>query len=128
MAVIADFESYPSWIKGMQSAEITAMGEDGRAERVRFALDVPPIRDKYTLGYVWHSDLEVSWGLVEATLLRSLDGVYRLRDLGNGSTEVTYELKLDLAVPIIGMLKRKGERILIETALKGLKTRVETLS
>jgi ribosome-associated toxin RatA of RatAB toxin-antitoxin module len=128
MTVIADVESYPSWIKGMQSAEIVAVGADGRAEQVRFALDVPPIRDRYTLAYVWHSELEVSWSLVEATLLRSLNGVYRLRDLGNGSTEVTYELTLDLAVPIIGMLKRKGERVLIETALKGLKTRVENLA
>jgi hypothetical protein len=112
----------------MQSAEIISVGPGGLAEQARFSLDVPPIRDRYTLAYVWHSDLEVSWSLVEATLLRSLNGVYRLRDLGNGSTEVTYELTLDLAVPIIGMLKRKGERILIETALKGLKTRVETLA
>jgi len=128
MAVIADVEQYPSWIKGQKSAEIVVPGADGRAEQVRFVLDVPPIKDKYTLAYVWHSDLEVTWTLVEATLLRSLNGAYRLRDLGNGSTEVTYDLTLDLSIPIIGMLKRKGEKVLIETALKGLKTRVESLA
>ncbi len=128
MAVIADFEHYPSWIKGMKSASVVVPGADGRAEQARFTLDVPPIKDSYTLAYVWHSDLEVTWTLVEATLLRSLDGAYRLRDLGNGSTEVTYDLTLDLSIPIIGMLKRKGEKVLIETALKGLKTRVESLA
>lgn len=128
MAVIADFPHYPAWIKGMRAAEVTAIGPDGRADRVRFVLDVPPIKDSYTLRYTWVSDTELSWTLVEATLLRSLDGVYRLRELGDGGTEVTYDLKLDLTVPIIGLLKRKGERILIDTALKGLKNRVESLA
>ena len=34
---------------------------------------------------------------------------------------------LDVSIPLIGMLKRKGEKILIDTALKGLKKRVEQL-
>jgi hypothetical protein len=59
--------------------------------------------------------------------LRALDGAYVLRDLGNGTTEVTYRLALDVTIPLIGMIKRKGEKILIETALRGLKTRVEAL-
>ncbi len=61
-------------------------------------------------------------------MLRSLDGAYELRDLGDGSTEVTYRLALDVSIPLIGMLKRKGEKILIDTALKGLKKRVESLA
>ncbi|MFT4264877.1 MAG: SRPBCC family protein [Nocardioides sp.] len=129
MDVIADFRAYPAWIKGMTSAEVTVPGSTGQPPaQVRFSLDVPPIKDSYTLAYDWRSGTEVSWTLVEATLLRSLDGVYRLRDLGNGTTQVTYELTLDLTVPIIGMLKRKGEKVLIETALKGLKRRVESLA
>ena len=59
-------------------------------------------------------------------MLRALDGAYVLRDLGSGSTEVTYRLALDVSIPLIGMLKRKGEKILIDTALKGLKKRVES--
>ena len=59
-------------------------------------------------------------------MLRSLDGAYVLRETGGGATEVTYRLALDLAIPLIGMLKRRGEKILIDTALKGLKKRVET--
>ena len=60
-------------------------------------------------------------------MLKMLDGAYTLRDLGDGSTEVTYRLSLDVSIPLIGMLKRKGEKILIDTALKGLKQRVESL-
>lgn len=136
MSVIADFASYPLWAKGVQVAEVLDRVEDGRAKRVRFVLDVAPIRDTYTLDYVWDGDRRVSWTLVEATLLRSMDGAYTLRDLGGsdlggsdlgGRTEVTYRLTLDLQIPLIGMLKRRGERVLIDTALRGLKTRVESL-
>ena len=49
------------------------------------------------------------------------------KDLG-GRTEVTYRLALDVSIPMIGMIKRKGEKILIDTALKGLKQRVESLT
>jgi ribosome-associated toxin RatA of RatAB toxin-antitoxin module len=127
MAVIGDFESYPEWAKGVQKAEVLAAGPDGRAEQVFFVLDVSPIRDEYTLAYQWKGDEQVTWNLVEGKMLRSLDGAYILSDLGNGSTEVTYRLALDVSIPLIGMLKRKGEKILIDTALKGLKKRVESL-
>ena len=127
MAVIGDFESYPEWAKGVQKAEVLAAAPDGRAEQVFFVLDVSPIRDEYTLAYQWKGDEQVTWNLVEGKMLRSLDGAYILHDLGNGSTEVTYRLALDVSIPLIGMLKRKGEKILIDTALKGLKKRVESL-
>jgi hypothetical protein len=48
-----------------------------------------------------------------------------LTDAGE-STTVTYTLSVDLAVPMIGMLRRKAEKIIIDTALKGLKRRVES--
>jgi ribosome-associated toxin RatA of RatAB toxin-antitoxin module len=127
MAVIADFASYPEWAKGMKQVEVTAPGAAGRAEQVYFALDVSPIKDEYTLAYEWDGDREVTWTLVEGNMLKALDGAYTLVDQGDGSTEVTYRLALDVSIPLIGMLKRKGEKILIDTALKGLKKRVESL-
>ena len=126
MAVIADFPAYPQWAKGVQVADVNEVGIDGRAEQVFFSLDVPPIKDEYTLAYDWDGDRQVTWTLVQGKMLKSLDGAYVLDDLGNGSTKVTYRLALDVNIPLIGMLKRKGEKILIDTALKGLKNRVET--
>ena len=127
MAVIADFESYPVWAKGVQTAEVTTDGADRRAKEVFFSLDVSPIKDEYTLAYDWDGDREVTWTLVEGKMLKMLDGAYTLVDRGDGSTDVTYRLALDVSIPLIGMLKRKGEKILIDAALKGLKKRVETL-
>jgi hypothetical protein len=127
MAVIADFGSYPAWAKGVKVADVEGTGPDGRASEVHFVLDVAPIKDDYTLAYTWDGDAQVTWTLARGNMLRALDGAYLLRDLG-GRTEVTYRLALDLTIPLIGMLKRRGEKILIETALRGLKTRVESVS
>ncbi len=127
MSVIADFAAYPEWAKGVTQAEVVSTLEDGRAREVFFALDVSPIKDEYTLEYTWHGDEQVDWTLVEGKMLTALDGSYVLSDLGNGSTEVAYRLALDVSIPLIGMLKRKGEKILIDAALKGLKKRVESL-
>ncbi|WP_151082730.1 SRPBCC family protein [Nocardioides cynanchi] len=127
MDVIADFDSYPHWATGVRTAEVVAELPDGRAEKVFFKLDVSPIKDEYTLAYVWTGSEQVTWVLHEGKMLKALDGAYILEDRGDGSTEVTYRLALDVAIPLIGMLKRKGEKILIDAALKGLKKRVESL-
>ncbi|GAA2001285.1 MULTISPECIES: SRPBCC family protein [Nocardioides] len=128
MAVIADFPSYPAWAKGVKTVEVVEPGSGDRAAQVFFVLDVAPIKDEYTLAYTWSGDREVTWTLVEGKMLRSLDGAYTLRALPGGSTEVTYRLALDVTIPLIGMLKRRGEKILIDTALKGLKKRVESIA
>ena len=128
MDVIADFASYPTWAKGVTTADVVSEFSDGRAEKVFFKLDVSPIKDEYTLVYVWSGDEQVTWELDEGKMLKALDGAYILTDLGNGTTDVTYRLALDVSIPLIGMLKRKGEKILIDAALKGLKKRVESLA
>ena len=40
-------------------------------------------------------------------------------------TTVTYTLAVDINMPMIGMFKRKAEKTIIDSALKGLKNRVE---
>ncbi len=130
MDVIADFAAYPIWAKGVKVAEVRssyAGEQQDRAREVFFTLDVAPVKDEYTLAYVWDDDRQVTWTLAQGKMLKALDGAYVLRDLGTGSTEVTYRLALDVSIPMIGMIKRKGEKILIDTALKGLKQRVESL-
>ncbi len=128
MAVIADFESYPVWAQGVKKAEPVEAGTGGRADRVYFELDASPIKDAYTLAYDWSGDESVAWFLVEGKMLKAMDGAYVLDDRGDGTTEVTYRLAVDISIPMIGMLKRKAEKVIIDTALKGLKKRVESLS
>jgi ribosome-associated toxin RatA of RatAB toxin-antitoxin module len=125
MAVIADFGAYPEWADQVRSAEVLSEDGEGRAERVKFAMDAGPIKDNYTLDYTWAPDgRSVSWTLVKGQIQKAQNGSYVL-DSDAGQTTVTYSLAVDLNIPMIGMLRRKAEKVIIDTALKGLKRRVE---
>ncbi|MBJ7000699.1 SRPBCC family protein [Streptomyces sp. CRPSP2-6A1] len=126
MAVIADFARYPDWTGEVKEAEVLKTDERGRAQEVRLVMDAGAIKDDQTLAYTWAGDNEVSWTLVKSQMLRSLDGSYLLAPAGRGGTEVTYRLTVDVKIPMLGMIKRKAEKVIIDRALAGLKRRVET--
>jgi ribosome-associated toxin RatA of RatAB toxin-antitoxin module len=126
MAVIADFAAYPEWTNAVKQTEVLTSGADGRAEQVQFTLDAGPIKDIYTLAYDWYPDHRgVSWKLVKGQMQRAQKGSYDLVPAGD-STEVTYTLAVQLAIPLLGLLRRKAEKVIMDTALKELKRRVET--
>jgi ribosome-associated toxin RatA of RatAB toxin-antitoxin module len=124
MAVIGDFAAYPEWAGSVKSAEVLSTGPDGRAAQVQFQLDAGPVKDEYVLDYTWTGDERVDWHLVRASMQKSQQGSYVLVPRG-ASTEVTYHLAVDLAIPMLGLLKRKAEKVIMDTALKELKKRVE---
>lgn len=127
LAVIADLESYPEWAGGVKEVEVLA-SRAGRPARARFVVDNGPIKDTYVLDYTWKvakaGTGTVSWTLVEADIIKKLDGSYEVAASGDGST-VTYRLGVDVRIPMLGMLKRKAEKVIIDTALKELTKRVE---
>ena len=126
MAVIADLEAYPEWTASVREVEIlTVYEDDDRPAEARFVLDAGAIKDTYTLAYEWDDDEQVRWTLTNGGLLRALDGSYTLTEGPDGQTDVIYQLTVDVAIPMLGMMKRKAEKVIIDTALKELKKRVE---
>ena len=124
MAVIADFLSYPEWVAAAKQVEVLDTGEDGRARRVHFVLDAGAVKDDYVLEYTWDDDRRVSWTLVTGQMQKRQEGSYTLVET-DGRTEVTYAITIDLSIPMLGMIKRKAEKVILDTALKELKKRVE---
>jgi len=124
MAVIADFPAYPQWVSAAKQVEVLDAGPDGRARRVHFVLDAGAVTDDYVLDYTWDDDRAVTWTLVTGQMQKRQDGSYTLVETG-GRTEVTYSITIDLSIPMLGMIKRKAEKVILDTALKELKKRVE---
>jgi len=125
MDVIADIGSYPEWVSEYTETEVLETDDEGYPLLARLVLEAAVLKDTMVLKYEWPADRQsVRWSLVSSALLRALDGAYRLTPAGEG-TEVTYELSVDLLIPMIGLLKRKAERRLTDTALKDLKKWVE---
>jgi uncharacterized membrane protein len=124
MAVIADFPAYPEWVAAAKKVEVLEEGDDGRARQVHFVLDAGAVKDDYVLEYTWSGDSEVTWTLVKGQMQKRNDGSYRLATT-DGGTEVIYSITIDLSIPMLGMIKRKAEKVILDTALKELKKRVE---
>ena len=125
MAVVADFANYPEWTGSVKKADVLEVGPDGRARRVAFTLDAGIVRDEYELTYLWTDDRKVEWDLTRGQMMRAQHGSYTFRSDGPRRTYVTYSLSVDLIIPMLGLLKRKAERVIMDTALKELKKRVE---
>jgi ribosome-associated toxin RatA of RatAB toxin-antitoxin module len=127
--VIADFESYPEWAAEMKDVSVLSEEGDGWADQVQFTVDAGAIKDTYVLDYDWDITKTgagvVSWTLVQASVLKAMNGSYTLEASRQGGTKVTYRLLVDVRIPMLGMLKRKAEKVIIDTALKELKKRVE---
>jgi uncharacterized membrane protein len=124
MAVIADFPAYPTWVSAAKQVEVLETGPGGRARRVHFVLDAGAVKDDYELDYTWDGDRRVDWTLVRGQMQKKQDGSYVLTESA-GATTVTYTIAIDLTIPMLGLIKRKAEKVILDTALKELKKRVE---
>src|ERR1019366_1062124 len=129
--VIADFDRYPEWAGEVKRAALISEDGDGWADQVEFTLSAGAIKDTYVLEYDWDVAEDgtggVSWHLVTAQVLKAMNGSYTLE--GEATTPaVTYRLSVDVKIPMLGVLKRKAEKVIIDTALKELKKRSELLN
>jgi carbon monoxide dehydrogenase subunit G len=128
-SVICDFPRYPEWAGAVKRVEVLEEYEDGYAAQVRFVLDAGVMTDEYVLAYEYAEDISrIEWHLVQPSRMqRAQRGSYDIEDNGDGSSTVTYTLEVELSVGMLGMFKRKAERMIMDTALAQLKRRVETL-
>ncbi len=124
--VIADLHAYPEWNGEIKQVEVLDTEPDGRPREARFSISSSGLSDEYVLAYAWQPD-GVAWHLVApSTLQKAQVGSYRLEPAGGG-TEVHYDLKIDSRIPMIGPMRRKIEKRIVDGALAELKKRVESL-
>ena len=126
---ICDFKQYPEWVDAIKRVDILEEYEDGYAAQVKFLMDAGVMTDEYTLEYAYAEDLSrIEWHLVEPSKMqKSQQGSYDLNDDGDGGTTVTYTLEVELSIGMLGMFRRKAEKMIMDTALKQLKRRAESL-
>ncbi|MGH3662001.1 MAG: SRPBCC family protein [Micromonosporaceae bacterium] len=129
-AVITDFTSYPEWVSAVKSAEVIEEYEDGYASQVSFSMDAGVFKDSYTLRYGYTEDFsQIEWSLTEPSQVQKLQqGAYQIDPNDDGGCTVTYTLSVEPNIPMLGMFKRKAEKMIMDAALKDLKKRVESLA
>ncbi|MCP5026448.1 MAG: hypothetical protein GY929_09205 [Actinomycetia bacterium] len=128
--VVLEFERYPEWAEGIDSAEVLSRDNEDRPLDVAFSAGGMGRRANYVLRYD-HSEAprRLSWHLVEGDVMGRLDGYYEFEpvDTDPGACEVTYDLEVELLVRIPGFVRRRAEDKILRAALPELKNRVESL-
>jgi len=123
-AVLTDFESYPRWARDLKESTVVQRDDEDRPSLVRFRAAAMGRSTTYTLAYDW-SDAphRLPWKLVSGDIQKVLDGAYDLAER-DGGTDVTYHLRVDLAIPLPQFVKRRAEARIISTALRELRAHV----
>ena len=101
--------------------------EQGRPIAVEFRASALGRSTHYTLGYDYSAAPEkLSWQLIHGDIMRAIDGAYTFTPSATdpGSTDVVYELSIELVVPLPGFVKRRAEVRILNT-VKELKARAE---
>ncbi|MCB1039631.1 MAG: SRPBCC family protein [Acidimicrobiales bacterium] len=125
MEILLDFPRYPEWARDLKSVEVLDTDSDGRATEVRFRAAGMGRSTQYTLAYDHAEPGVLSWVLSEGDITRKLDGRYVLEPAGVDATLVTYELEVDLIIPLPGFVKRRTQGKIMHAALDELKTVAE---
>ena len=124
---LVDFETYPEWAGDLKQATVVSYDDDERPLVVEYRAAALGRSTTYRLQYDYEgAPNRLGWELLSGDLERELDGHYELQPGADaGTTDVVYELAVDLIVPIPGFVKRRAEARIIKTALSELKARVE---
>jgi uncharacterized protein YndB with AHSA1/START domain len=118
MEVLLDVESLPEWSGPHKSAEIVDEHEDGSPKTVKVGVSTAGISDDQTLAYTW-TENSCTWDLIESKQLSAQHGTYTVTPKGDGS-HVAFVLDIDLKIKLPGMIVKRGQKVAVETAKKGL--------
>jgi len=126
--VLVDFDRYSEWVEDLKAVSVVEADDEGRGLVVEFRAAGMGRSTTYRLRYDYDgAPGRLGWALEEGDVTRAIDGAYLLTLGDGGTTEVEYELSIDLIMPIPGFVKRRAEDRIIRSALSALKARVESL-
>jgi ribosome-associated toxin RatA of RatAB toxin-antitoxin module len=123
--VVTDFEHYADWVSDLKRIEVVSRDDQGRALEVEFRAAAFGRSTTYTLHYDYaRAPTELSWRQVQGDLTETLNGRYRF-DLDGDETKVTYDLEVELLVPIPTFIKSRAAYRIQTQALRELKAQAE---
>ena len=123
MAVLADVESLIEWSSAHRAVEVREADDEGWPILVWEKVSQYGITDEMVVRYEWY-DGEVSWSLVESGTQKVQNARYVLTDNGDGTTEVVFDLEVDLKIKLPGAVVKKAQKQIADVATSGLRTEV----
>lgn len=122
-----EIAKYPEWSSAIKSVEVLSTDEQGRLTSGKFVIDAGMMKDKVTLDYDWsEAPNKLSFTFNDADLLTGMSGSYSIKSIDEDTTQVTYELGVEISMPIPAMMRKKAEQTTIDQALAQLKSHLES--
>ena len=117
---------YPQWLSSIKQVKVLESDAEGRALKADVSVDAGVMKDRATLEYDWSAaPAEVTFSLDDADLMTAMNGKYILKAIDADTTSVTYELGVELSMPVPRMMIAKTEKSTIDSALSELKAQFE---
>jgi len=124
--VLSNLSAYPTWSTTIKSVNVITTDDQGRATQVQVSVDAGALKDKPTLNYDWSkAPNRLEFSLEDSDLLTEMSGAYIIKDNGDDTTDVTYELTVGLSMPVPAVMRQKAEKSTIDLTLKQLKEKLE---
>ncbi len=92
-SVILDYRSYPEFVDGVSTVNV--LDESDSGARVEYGLNLIK-KFKYILKLTHKAPESISWEFESGDIFKVNNGSWQLRDMGDGTTEVTYSLEIEV--------------------------------
>ena len=103
-ALVEDVEKAPEWQGGLKGLRALERDDDGRATLCESESDAKVRSVKSVVRFTYDGPTTLTW-TQEKGELKSVDGSWRLEELGGDRTRATYDLEVDLG-RMLGMVIR----------------------
>ena len=118
--VLSDYSSYGEYMDGVSKVEV--IERNGASVLAKY--DINMIKKfSYILKLDEVENKSITWSFVEGDIFSENSGSWQLKDLGDGTTEVEYNVEVEIKVKMMGsgMIIKK----LVNTSLPALMKSVE---
>ena len=124
--VVTDFSRYGEWVGDLKRIDVLERDAAARPLEVEFRAAAFGRSTTYVLRYDYSRAPEVlSWTQIRGDLTETMVGQYRFESSG-ADTKVTYDLEVELLVPIPSFVKARAAQRIQSQALRELKARAES--
>jgi ribosome-associated toxin RatA of RatAB toxin-antitoxin module len=124
-SVVTDFVDYATWVSDLKDVTILESDSDGRPLEVEFRAAAFGRSTTYALRYDYsRAPEQLSWSQTHGDITESLEGRYRF-DPDDEGTNVTYDLEVEMLVPIPAFVKSRAAHRIQTQALNELKAQAE---
>lgn len=125
LAVLKDYERYSEFMDGVSSVRI----ESREGNQVQAKYDLNVIKTFSYILNLTETDNGVSWTFDSGDIFSVNSGSWELNDLGDGTTEVTYNIEVEIKIKMMGtgMITKKLVNTSLPSMMKSVEKRAQSL-